>query len=90
MKEKVVRAATRYILRSKGAYVRPQQAGATTPAGTPDFLACLDGRFIAIECKATSKSKVSSLQKKNLEDIRKAGGVALVIHSENLEELYNL
>ena len=41
------------------------------------------GYFLGIECKA-GKNKPTPLQQKNLDDIAKAGGVALVINETNL------
>jgi hypothetical protein len=58
-------------------------------SGAPDFLVCLNGRFVGIECKA-GKGKTTALQDKNLEDITKAGGLALVINETNLPELKEL
>ena len=52
----------------------------------PDFLVCLRGRFYAIECKANG-GKTTALQDKHLADIRGAGGVSLVVHEANVENL---
>ena len=52
----------------------------------PDFVVCLGGRFIGIECKA-GKGKTTTLQEKNLAQIRSAGGLAIVINEENINEL---
>jgi Holliday junction resolvase len=56
----------------------------------PDVIACHNGRFIGIECKAGS-NKPTPLQEKNLSDIQTAGGVALVVNEDNIntvEELF--
>jgi pantoate kinase len=58
-------------------------------SGVPDFLCCVRGRFLAIEAKA-GKGKTTALQEKHLADIREAGGLALVINENNLDELKEL
>jgi Holliday junction resolvase len=51
----------------------------TNKAGVPDIIACIDGKFIAIEVKTPkTKNNISELQKYNLEKITQAGGYALV------------
>ncbi len=57
--------------------------------GTPDFLLCIHGHFVALELKATPKDKPSELQKYNLENITKAKGLALIVHPENWETVYS-
>lgn len=58
-------------------------------SGVPDFLCCVRGRFLAIEAKA-GKGKTTALQEKHLADIREAGGLALVVNEDNLDELKEL
>ena len=55
-------------------------------SGVPDFLVCYRGAFVAIECKANG-GKTTALQDKHLADIRGAGGVSLIIHEANVENL---
>jgi len=49
-------------------------------AGTPDILACCDGKFIGIEVKKLD-GKVSKLQDHNIKLIQQAGGIAFVARS---------
>lgn len=58
-------------------------------SGVPDFLCCVRGRFLAIEAKA-GKGRTTALQEKQLKDIREAGGLALVVNEDNLDELEKL
>jgi hypothetical protein len=58
-------------------------------SGAPDFLVCLDGRFIGIECKAGG-NKPTALQEKNLRLIRQSNGISLVIDENNVEMLKSL
>lgn len=44
-------------------------------AGIPDFIICVCGQFIGVECKAPSKmTNISDLQKLEAKKIRDAGG----------------
>ena len=87
--EAKVKAKVRTILKELGAYYTMPVTGGFGTSGAPDFLVCLGGRFVGIECKA-GKGKTTALQEKNLEDIAKAGGLALVINEINLPELKDL
>lgn len=55
-------------------------------AGIPDFLCCVRGRFLAIETKF-GKGKVTALQARQMREIEKADGVALVVNEHNVAEL---
>ena len=58
-------------------------------SGTPDILGCINGTFIAIELKSSIDSPITGLQKHKLELIDNAGGVALVVHPDNWNRVYN-
>ena len=51
--------------------------------GIPDIIVCHHGNFIAIECKA-GNGKTTRLQDRELDNINKAGGVAIVINETNI------
>jgi hypothetical protein len=53
--------------------------------GTPDFLVCFYGTFIAIETKA-GRNKPTPLQERALKAIQTAHGVAMVINEKNIDE----
>ena len=57
-------------------------------AGTPDFLGCIRGKFVAIELKVGS-GKLSKLQTYNLDRIFSARGLALVATPENWPKIYD-
>ena len=60
-------------------YYMPVQNGMGR-VGIPDFICCLRGKFFAIETKAPGKrGALTPNQKKNLDEIITAGGVALVV-----------
>ena len=57
--------------------------------GIPDFICCWDGTFIAIEAKSAS-GRLTPAQTGTIEDIQRAGGIALVIRSAaELEEYFH-
>ena len=55
-------------------------------SGVPDIVACYRSKFFGIECKSGS-NKLTALQEKNLEDIKRAGGFSMVINEDNVDEL---
>jgi len=73
-------------LKTLGAYYFYPVTGGFGGSGVPDIVACYDGKFFGIECKA-GKNKPTPLQEKNLRDIRKAGGVAVVINEDNMNRV---
>jgi len=87
--EKKVKNQCVDILKEHEAYYFFPAANGLGRAGIPDIIVCLHGYFIAIECKA-GKGKTTALQDRELQRIRNAGGVALVINEHNIEELENV
>lgn len=81
-----VKAKVKKVLNDIGAYYAMPVGTGFGNSGVPDFLVCLRGRFYAIECKANG-GKTTALQEKHLADIRGAGGVSLIIHEANVENL---
>lgn len=84
--EAKVKAAVRKLLTEHGAYYAMPIGSGYGNSGVPDFLVCVRGRFLAVECKA-GKGKTTALQDKHLQNIRAAGGHALVINEHNMHEL---
>jgi Holliday junction resolvase len=84
--ESKVKTKIHAILKAHGAYAVNYIGGISANNGTPDILACLNGRFIAIEAKA-GKNKPTDLQTFNLKRIDEAGGLALVINETNIDQL---
>ena len=83
VKQKVVR-----ILKDYGAYYFYPVTSGMGASGVPDIVACYRGRFIGIECKAdASKRGPTALQQKNLTEIEVAGGVAMVVDKNNIEDV---
>jgi len=84
--EKAVKIKIQAILKDLGAYYAMPIGTGYGNAGVPDFLICLNGSFIAIEAKA-GKGKTTALQEKNLRLIREAGGCALIVNEDNIDDL---
>ena len=55
-------------------------------SGVPDIVCCVDGKFLGIECKA-GKNKPTALQVREMEDIRQANGIAVVVNEESWDNL---
>ena len=58
-------------------------------SGVPDIIVCYRGHFIGVECKAGT-NKTTTLQDKELADIKAAGGIPLVVNETNLPELQSV
>lgn len=53
-----------------------------TKEGIPDILACIQGKFFAIEVKAP-KGKPTLIQIVTLRNIRKSGGIGVLLYPED-------
>jgi hypothetical protein len=84
--EVLVKKKIHALLREAGAYAVNYIGGQFASNGTPDILACLDGRFIGIEAKA-GRGKPTALQVLALKRIDEAGGLALCINENSLDYL---
>jgi len=85
-KESLVKAKIKHILEELPCYFFMPPANGYGRAGIPDFVGCLNGMFFSIEAKA-GKGKTTALQDRELERIRQAGGLALIVNEENLDGL---
>jgi Holliday junction resolvase len=74
------------VLKELGAYYFYPVTGGYGQSGVPDIVGCYQGSFFGIECKA-GKNKPTALQEKNLRDIAKSGGIALVINEDNIDDV---
>lgn len=81
--EAAVKKRVTEILKAHGAYYFSPVTGGFGRSGVPDIVACIRGRFIAIECKA-GKNKPTALQQKNLQEIREVQGLAFVVNEESI------
>ena len=80
--EKQVENKIKNYLSSIGAYFEKIHGGSFFPgAGIPDILACVQGRFVAIEVKKPDGGELSALQKLKLKQIEESGGIGIVARS---------
>ncbi len=74
------------LLNSYGMYYFFPVANGYGRVGIPDIIACINGHFLGIECKAGA-NKPTALQEAEMEKIRSAGGSTLVINEDNINKL---
>jgi Holliday junction resolvase len=80
--EKKVKDKIVSVLKDEGVYYFFPATHGYGRSGVPDIIACVNGRFLAIECKAGG-GKLTALQVREVEHIRRCGGVAVVANEEN-------
>lgn len=77
------------FLKDEGAWFVKYFANRMTKSGIPDILACVHGHFVAIEVKGPH-GRPSDLQLYNVEKIKEAGGIALVLYPDGFDEFKQL
>lgn len=87
--EAKVKAKIKAILKAHNVYYAMPIGTGYGNSGVPDFLCCVNGKFVAIEAKA-GKGVATALQLKNLEAIDASGGYACIIREDNLQYLENI
>ena len=65
-------------------YIKYWSGGQFTKSGVPDLLICCNGYFVAIEVKAEN-GKPSELQLYNIDEIKKAGGFAMILYPNQFD-----
>lgn len=86
MREKLLENKIKNELKKAGAYFVKYFGCSFTQAGVPDILSCVRGHFLAIEVK-NEKGKPSDLQKKNIFEIKKCGGIGIVCRPDDFENV---
>jgi hypothetical protein len=81
--ESKVKKKVKEILNEYKPYMFMPSMNGYGSSGVPDIVACIQGRFYGIECKANG-NKPTKLQLKNLYDIVKAGGVGIVVDEKSV------
>ena len=87
--ESKVKKKVKKILDDLGAYYFSPMATGYGRSGVPDIIACYKGKFIGIECKS-GDNKPTLLQLRNIDDIKRNQGLAIVINEDNIESLLAL
>ena len=76
----IMKAILAYLNGLPGCLARKRWGGGMGVAGDPDIDACIRGRSVQLEVKRAGE-KPTPLQLKRLEEWRRAGAVAAVVHS---------
>jgi Holliday junction resolvase len=84
--EAKVKANVVKILKKYEVYYFFTATGGFGRSGVPDVVCCVKGKFLGIECKANG-NKPTALQEREIEAIRSAKGMAMVVHEDNLDAL---
>ena len=88
--EGLVKLKIKTMLKLRGAVsFSPYMAGMGA-SGVSDIIALYKGHYIAIEAKADATKKPTELQTRFLKKVLDAGGIPMVIHKDNLDELKQL
>lgn len=79
------------LIESMGGKVTKVHVSAYQDQGEPDLICCYKGRYVAFELKIDD-NKPSALQEEKMDDIKRAGGIALPVWSINeiKETLYEI
>ena len=83
--EKIYENKIKSYLKSIGAYFIKTHGDRFSKVGTPDILACVNGKFVAVEVKG-EKGKPSELQLYHIEQIQKAGGYGITLYPQDFEK----
>ena len=79
------------MLNNFGVYWFMPVASGYNQTGVPDFIACINGAFVAVEAKSVETTHgVTALQEKHIKNIRRNNGYALVVDERNFDELEQL
>jgi Holliday junction resolvase len=87
--EKKVKDKVKAILISEGVYFFMPATHGFGRSGVPDIVACVNGLFFGIECKANG-NKPTALQIREIEAIRRSNGVAVVVDETNWDMVREL
>lgn len=86
-----VKQRVREVLQEFKAYTVMPATWGYGASGVPDFIVCYESMFIGIEVKSNKTSHpLTPLQQRNIQEIRRAGGYALVVDESNIDELRDL
>lgn len=61
-------------------------SGPYSKSGIPDIIACINGKFVAIEVKAEN-GHASDLQKRNIRLINQCNGIGYIVYPRDFERI---
>lgn len=84
--EKSFETDVKQFLKDKGCWTLKTWGNGVQRKGVPDLLVCCNGMFLGIELKSQKgKFDKEGLQMYNIREIRKAGGIAMVLRPDQYE-----
>ena len=86
---KVKKEVDAILRRHKVWYFKPVQMGYGTH-GIPDYICCVGGWFLGVECKGLDWKKPTNLQAACLDAIRMARGSTFVVTPSTIDQFENL
>ena len=87
--EKIYENKIRKYLEERDAWILKTWSNGIQRQGVPDLLVCINGKFLGIEVKADD-GKPSQLQLHNISQIRKAGGIGIVLYPNKFKHFQEL
>ena len=87
--EKQFEKKVKAYLKDQGCWFLKTWSNGIQREGIPDLIVCCNGYFLGIELKAEN-GKPTELQLWNLDQIRKAGGIGIVLYPHMFEEFKDL
>ena len=85
----LIQSIKRYLATLQECFFWKEHGGQYGTAGIPDIIICYKGRFYGLEAKV-GRNKPTRLQEATIEQIRRAGGVAVVVRSvDEVKEIMN-
>lgn len=84
--EAKVKARCKKILDKHEVYYFMPAANGYGRVGVPDIICCVNGYFLAVECKA-GKGKTTALQDRELDKIAVAGGISMIVNEDAIDGL---
>ena len=85
MREKQFEQQVKTFLKDQGCWVLKTWSNGIQRDGVPDLLVCCNGLFLGVELK-NEKGKASALQLWNVYEIRKAGGIGIVLYPDDFDQ----
>ena len=79
-----VKARIKKLLKECNIYYVMPVTGGFGNSGAPDFLICMKGTFVGVECKA-GKNRMTKLQEQNSEHILDSGGLFFLVNEDTFE-----
>jgi len=89
MREKAFETKVKKFLKDQNCWVLKTWSNGVQRSGVPDLLVCCNGYFLGVELK-NETGKPSELQLWNIDEIRKAGGIAIVLYPNQFAEFQDL